>query len=203
MSEESKGLSKEDIQSLVKEEVKEYFRMARPGFEIISNYDTMGHGVGEFALSTDTAQGFSFYKQGNGKLKSNKSMEIMSGYETTSEALAIGIHADNGVIYLRAMNGDLILEGNNVKINTNNGEGTVSINGKKQVSINTPNFKVDSTNTEFVAKMDLSFLGGNTMIHSEMTSVEISNGDDEVLNGDIMSKLLNITDILKKASIWS
>ena len=51
--------------------------------------------------------------------------------------------------------------------------------------------------------MDLSFLGGNTMIHSEMTSVEISNGDDEVLNGDIMSKLLNITDILKRASIWS
>ena len=101
------------------------------------------------------------------------------------------------------MNGDLILEGNNVKINTNSGEGTVSINGKKQVSINTPNFKVDSTNTEFVAKMDLSFLGGNTMIHSEMTSVEVSNGDDEVLNGDIMSKLLNITDILKRASIWS
>ena len=43
--------------------MKEYFRMARPGFEIISNYDTLGHGVGEFALSTDTAQGFSFYKQ--------------------------------------------------------------------------------------------------------------------------------------------
>ena len=154
-------------------------------------------------MSTDTAQGFSFYKQGNGKLKSNKSMEIMSGYETTSDALAIGIHADNGVIYLRAMNGDLILEGNNVKINTNSGDGTVSINGKKQVSISSPNFKVDSTNTEFVAKMDLSFLGGNTMIHSEMTSVEVSNGDDEVLNGDIMSKLLNVTDILKKASIWS
>ena len=126
----------------------------------------------------------------------------MSGYDTTTEALAIGLHADNGVIYLRALNGDLILEGNNVKINTNDGDGTVSINGKKQVYINSPSFKVDSTNTEFVAKMDLSFLGGNTMLHSEMTSLEISNGDDEVLNTDIMSKLLNITDILKKASIW-
>ena len=196
------ALTEEQVKDIVKEEVKEYFRMGRPGFEIVSNYETMGHGFGEFALTTDNQKGVSFYKQGNAKVKSNSSIEIMSGYDTTTEALAIGLHADNGVIYLRALNGDLILEGNNVKINTNDGDGTVSINGKKQVYINSPSFKVDSTNTEFVAKMDLSFLGGNTMLHSEMTSLEISNGDDEVLNTDIMSKLLNITDILKKASIW-
>lgn len=196
------ALTEEQVKNIVKDELTTFFRLSRPGFEIVSNYESLGHGVGEFALTTDSAQGVQWLKQGNCKLLANKSMELVSGEDTTSDALAIGIHADNGVIYLRALNGDLILEGNNVKINTNDGDGTVSINGKKQVYINSPSFKVDSTNTEFVAKMDLSFLGGNTMLHSEMTSVEISNGDDEVLNTDIMSKLLNITDILKKASIW-
>ena len=112
--------------------LRNYFRMSRPGFEITSNADVLNHGVGEFCLTTDTAQGMQFYKQGNMKTKSNKSTELYAGFDSSRDDLAVGIHAENGVIYIRAVNGDLVLQGKNVKIDANDPQGTVSINANKE-----------------------------------------------------------------------
>ena len=34
------ALTEEQVKNIVKEEVKEFFRMGRPGFEILSNYES-------------------------------------------------------------------------------------------------------------------------------------------------------------------
>jgi len=197
------GFTEDQIKGMVREEVRDYFRMSRPGFEITSNSYTLGHGQSEFCLSTDSGQGMHFYKQGNCKMLSSKSFEIYSGAETGKKTTAIVIDADNGDIYIKAENGDLILEGKNVKIQATDASGTISLNSPDKIYNNAPNLKFNGTNVEIIAKFDMSFMGGNTSIHSEMSSLEMSNGDDAILNGDIMDKLLNVSDIIKRAKIWA
>ena len=52
------------VKKLVADEVQNYFRMSRPGFEIASGHKTNGHGVAEYCMTTDTAQGIHFYDDG-------------------------------------------------------------------------------------------------------------------------------------------
>ena len=67
------------VKKLVADEVQNYFRMSRPGFEIASGHKTNGHGVAEYCMTTDTAQGIHFYEDGQCKMSSKKSIEIYSG----------------------------------------------------------------------------------------------------------------------------
>ena len=66
------------VKKLVADEVQNYFRMSRPGFEIASGHKTNGHGVAEYCMTTDTAQGIHFYNDGQCKFVSHKSVEIRS-----------------------------------------------------------------------------------------------------------------------------
>ena len=77
MAKENEEILKQTVKEEVWKHLRNYFRMSRPGFEITSNADVLNHGVGEFCLTTDTAQGMQFYKQGNMKTKSNKSKSIL------------------------------------------------------------------------------------------------------------------------------
>ena len=65
-----------EVERIVKEELEDYFRMARPGFTMSPGHKTSGAGLAEFSLTTDSIQGMHFYRQGNGKMKANKSFEI-------------------------------------------------------------------------------------------------------------------------------
>ena len=56
------------VKKLVADEVQNYFRMSRPGFEIASGHKTNGHGVAEYCMTTDTAQGIHFYNDGQCKI---------------------------------------------------------------------------------------------------------------------------------------
>ena len=203
MAKENEEILKQTVKEEVWKHLRNYFRMSRPGFEITSNADVLNHGIGEFCLTTDTAQGMQFYKQGNMKTKSNKSTEMYAGFDSSRDDLAVGIHAENGVIYIRAVNGDLVLQGKNVKIDANDPQGTVSINANKEIYTQAPKFQAQTTNFTVGSKKNFHIFAGDVKLHSEYVPAELSTGDDYVLNDSLSSKALNVSDIWKDASIWS
>ena len=93
-------MNEEQVKSIVQEELKEYFRESRPGYEIVSNAFDESHGQTEYCMTTDTAQGLHFYKRGHGKLHSNRSMEIISGETAKQANLGVGIRAKHGACLL-------------------------------------------------------------------------------------------------------
>lgn len=191
-------MNEDEIKNLIKEEVREYFRQSFPGFEMVANNETLGHGIGEFCLTTDSAQGIHFYKQGNCKLNANKSFEVYSGSDATDKDLSIGFYSINGNIHLKAPNGDLILEGKNVKIQATGTDGSVSSVAPKVVYSRAPESITEVDKFRVTAANEAEMIGGFCSVHSEAGPVEVSGGDDEILNQDFISQIINIIDKVKK-----
>lgn len=191
-------MNEEEIKNIIREEVRNYFRQSFPGFEMVSNNETVGHGSGEFCLTTDTAQGAHWYKQGNAKVNSNKSFELYSGKNASDKDLAIGIHAHNGNIHIRAINGDLIFEGKNIKINATGSDGAITMTAPKNVFTKAPEIRSEATKIGQFASLDYSVIGGFFDAHSEAGPGNVSGGDDEILNPDFVSQIVNFIDRVKK-----
>ena len=204
----SDGISKEEVQqyvaSAVDSKVREYFRMSRPGFVMQSNVDTEAHGLAEFQLTTDLQQGVHWYRQGNCKVSSNKSFELYSGHDAKKKDIGIMIESRNGDVYIKAENGNLILEGNDVIISTNDAEGQISLDAKsegKTILLQAPNIKIDGDTTSVVGILDLQCIGGHTSIYSHMSDVEISDGSElEIGPGTVLSF---IDKVKKMAALFS
>ncbi len=202
------GLTKEQVQEMidnaVDSKVQEYFRMSRPGFEIASNIETEAHGLAEFQLNTDLHQGVHFYRQGNCKVTSNKSFELYSGHDAKKKDVGILIESKNGDVYIKAESGNLILEGNDVIISTNDAEGQISLDAKnsgKTILLQAPNIKIDGDTTSVVGILDLQCIGGHTSIYSHMSDVEISDGSElEIGPGTVLSF---IDKVKKMAALFS
>ena len=201
----SEGISKEEVQqyvdSAVDSKVREYFRMSRPGFVMQSNVDTEAHGLAEFQLTTDLQQGVHWYRQGNCKVSSNKSFELYSGHDAKKKDIGIMIESRNGDVYIKAENGNLILEGNDVIINTNDGEGQISLTANKTIYQNSPTIKIEGDTTSLLGILDLQCIGGHTSIYSHMSDVEISDGTElEIGPGTVLGF---IDKVKKMAALFS
>ena len=201
----SEGITKEEVQQIIDSavdyKVKEYFRMSRPGFEIASNVETEAHGLAEFQLNTDLQQGIHFYRQGNCKVSSNKSFELYSGHDAKKKDVGIMIEAKNGDVYIKAESGNLVLEGNDVIINTNDSEGQISLTAKKTIFQKSPTIKIEGETTTMLGTLDLQCIGGHTSIYSHMSDVEISDGTElEIGPGTVLGF---IDKIKKMAALFS
>ena len=201
----SEGISKEEVQqyvdSAVDSKVREYFRMSRPGFVMQSNVDTEAHGLAEFQLTTDLQQGVHWYRQGNCKVSSNKSFELYSGHDAKKKDIGIMIESRNGDVYIKAENGNLILEGNDVIINTNDGDGQISLTANKTIYQNSPTIKIEGDTTSLLGILDLQCIGGHTSIYSHMSDVEISDGTElEIGPGTVLQF---IDKVKKMAALFS
>lgn len=171
-------MNEDQIKNLVQEEVKEFFRESRPGYEILSNAMTNAHGQSEYMLTTDTEQSLHFYKRGHCKLGSNKSMEIISGETAKQGNLGVGIRAHHGAIFIDAADGDLILRGRNVKIITaNNDEGQIIMRANKIIDFKAPKLNLDASYIDIKATSDLNLIAGQLVGYSHATDMEFSNGD--------------------------
>ena len=195
-------MTEEEVQKLVKEEfdnlAREYFAMRRPGFNIESGFKTLGHDIAEFCVSTDSGQGMHFYQPGNAKILSNKSVEIYSGRaQSDDEAMTIVLDAKNGCIKITAPNGDLILQGRNVKIEALDADGDISINSKKTVTVDTPEFNADITKCTLSATSDMLLSAGTLELYSE-TGAVTSSGQDPILGPSIVDSIINVADKARK-----
>ena len=193
-----------EVKRIVKEELEDYFRMARPGFTLSSGHKTKGHGLAEFCMTTDSIQGMHFYKQGNVKMKANKSFEIYSGDSLRSVELnrfAIVLDAETGSIKIIAKTGDVVIEGENVKINASD---TIQLNGDRIVDLIAPNVDITGQggNVNIIAHEEIDMIGGSVSIHSESGAPELSGGEDMIANTDLISRIINLIDEIKRIGVF-
>ena len=171
-------MNEEQIKNLVQEEVKEFFRESRPGYEILSNAMTKAHGQSEYMMTTDTEQCLHFYKRGHCKLGSNRSMEIISGETAKQANLGVGIRAKHGAVFIDAADGDLVLRGRNIKIMTNNNsEGQIVLNAAKIIDFKAPKLNLDASYIDIKATSDLNLIAGQLVGYSHATDMEFGSGD--------------------------
>jgi len=187
-----------EIRKEFKDLMEDYFAMRRPGFNIESNFQTKGHGTAEFAVSTDTNQGLHFYQSGNSKYYANKSIELYSGKNASDEdVMTIVLDAINGNIKITAANGDLILQGANVKIEALDADGDVSINTKKTVTVTAPEFNIDSTKTNLSSTSDMLLNAGSLSLYSETGSVMSATGQEPIIAPSILQSIINFAEKAK------
>ena len=193
-----------EVERIVKEELEDYFRMARPVFTMSSGHKTSGHGLAEFSLTTDSIQGMHFYRQGNVKMKANKSFEIYSGDSLRSVELnrfAIVLDAETGSVKIIAKTGDVVIEGENVKINASD---TIQLNGDRIVDLIAPNVDITGQggNVNIIAHEEIDMIGGSVSIHSESGAPELSGGEDMIANTDLISRIINLIDEIKRIGVF-
>ena len=197
-------MTEEEINKRIDERLDEfardYFAMRRPGFNIKSNCMTQSHGLAEFIIATDENQGIQFYKKGNAKVIANKSIEMTAGGEQEdNSAFAIVLDARTGNIKITCPDGDLILEGANVKIRATDADGDVSINSLKTLSTNAPEVSIKGTQTDVTAAAALRLQGGSACeIHAQTGDVNLSSGQDPILAPGLVGKILNSLDRIQK-----
>ena len=185
-------------QEIIDDLEEDYFAMRRPGFNIESNCISQGHGVTELSITTDSDQGIQFYKKGNAKVLANKSVEMVAGGDNKDPtAFAITLDARTGNILISALDGDLILQGANVKILATDADGDVFINSKKTISIDAPEISAKGTKVNLNATSDMNVNGGQTNIYTETGSAMFACGQDPILSPSLLQAIINFADQAK------
>ena len=196
-------LNSEEIQKIVDKIVDEkldnYFRMTRPGFEIVSGHKVPGHDLGEFCMTTDSAQGIHFYQDGQCKISSKKSIEIYSGDKSGDEDFSIVIQTSHGDVKITAKKNDVLIEGNRIMIHASE---LLQLRSAGKIDIAAPSIDLFGDDLNVIAIDTLRLLGGSTELFAD-NSLEISEGVDLLLNTDIVSRLTNLADDIKKLLLFS
>ena len=196
-------LSSEKIQELVEkiieDKLENYFRMSRPGFEIVSGHKVPGHDIGEFCMTTDTAQGIHFYEDGQCKIGSKKSIEIYSGDKAGEDDFAIVIQTSHGDIKITAKQNDVLIQGNRIMIHASE---LLQLRSAGKIDIAAPSIDLFGDDLNVIAIDTLRLLGGSTELFADNT-LEISEGVDLLLNTDIVTRLTNLADDIKKLLLFS
>ena len=196
-------LSSEKIQELVEkiieDKLENYFRMSRPGFEIVSGHKVPGHDIGEFCMTTDTAQGIHFYEDGQCKIGSKKSIEIYSGDKAGEDDFSIVIQTSHGDIKITAKQNDVLIQGNRIMIHASE---LLQLRSAGKIDIAAPSIDLFGDDLNVIAIDTLRLLGGSTELFAD-NSLEISEGVDLLLNTDIVTRLTNLSDDIKKLLLFS
>ena len=197
-------MSEEEIKKLVADEtakqLTEYYRRSYPHFEISSGVESEAHGPTEYCMTTDTYQGIHFYKQGNMKVRSNKSVEIYSGQKATDDDASIHIQSENGYIKIES-DDTLILKGKRVQIISegSSDEDGVFIEGGKRLNVDAGNITLDGDNTNVIAAEEMHINGGSDLsLYSEAAPIQISSGAESIFAGGVTSQIMNVLDKAKK-----
>ena len=197
-------MSEEEIKKLVADEtakqLTEYYRRSYPHFEISSGVESEAHGPTEYCMTTDTYQGIHFYKQGNMKVRSNKSVEIYSGEKATDDTPAIHIQSENGYVKIES-DDTLILKGKRVQIISegSSDEDGVFIEGGKRLNVDAGNITLDGDNTNVIAAEEMHINGGSDLsLYSEAAPIQISSGAESLFAGGVTSQIMNVLDKAKK-----
>lgn len=185
------------INEIVEKKLENYFRQHHNGVEIVCNGPTVGHGIAEYCLTTDTKQGIHIYKKGCMKIGANNSIELRTDTKPKNTDVAITLSSEIGNIVIEAKNGDVVLKGKNVQIESTDASGIVSITSKKTTKLDAPRIDIDGTNVSVLASSEVKVLGAYTTIHGGI-GMEMSEGHEAILNGSLLSKIINGLEDIKK-----
>lgn len=130
-------------------------------------------------------------------MSANKSIEIRSHTKAKNTDTSITIASECGNLVIEAKNGDVVLKGKNVQIEATDKDGIVFIKSAKTIRTEAPRVDIQGTTVNVLADLDLLCCGANTTMRGEI-SMGMSEGHEEILNGSLLSKIINGLDEIKK-----
>ena len=180
-------MTEEEVKKLFKDEFERYFRETHGTFVVEGGCPTDRHEPAEYSMTTQSAQGISFYEGGIGKMRAGKNLEIYSGDdssigngEVTGEGgNAFKVECKNGRIVLIAKSSDIELRGRNISlVATKN----IHLDAKINTTIETGNdmniWAKNDMNLD--SNKELFINGGNAVgIHCEADFIQTTSGRDE------------------------
>ena len=175
------------IKEIFKDEFERYFRETHGTFVIEGGCPTDRHEPCEYSMTTQSAQGISFYEGGIGKMRAGKNLEIYSGDDasigdgkvTGEGGNAFKLECKHGRIVLIAKSSDIELRGRNISlVATKN----IHLNAKINTTIDTGNdmniWAKNDMNLD--SNKELFINGGNAVgIHCEADFIQTTSGRDE------------------------
>ena len=175
------------IKEIFKDEFERYFRETHGTFVIEGGCPTDRHEPCEYSMTTQSAQGISFYEGGIGKMRAGKNLEIYSGDDasigdgkvTGEGGNAFKLECKHGRIVLIAKSSDIELRGRNISlVATKN----IHLNAKINTTLETGNdmniWAKNDMNLD--SNKELFINGGNAVgIHCEADFIQTTSGRDE------------------------
>ena len=145
-------------------------------------------------MTTDTAQGIHFYQDGQCKMSSKKSIECVSGNKSGEDDFAIVIQTSHGDVKITAKQNDVVIQGNRIMIHASE---LLQLRSATKIDIGAPSVDITGDDINAIGIDTLRLLGGSTELFAD-NSLDISEGVDLLLNTDIVSRLTNLADDIKK-----
>lgn len=174
---------------------KEYYEK-KPGFVIKSGTKDAAGKTIDFAIHTDTGQGFEYTIDGLKLDACNKTSYEVCGQDAKDKEPAKIIRAIKGDIIIEALTGDLVLRGMNIRIEAKDGVGEITINSVKQVSINSPIVNVKGSNVNTVASNSASIAAQAVDTVGNIQNTQAAAVD--IGQSSILGKLLGILTKFRK-----
>jgi hypothetical protein len=177
------------------EQPKEYLDK-KPGFVIKSGIkDAAGDEV-DFSIITDNGQGFEYRVNGVKLDHCNAQSYEECGKDVQAGTPAKIIRATRGNIVIEALDGDIILRANNIRIQAKDGSGEVTINSTKQIALNSPIVNAKSSNLNLVASNSASIAAQATDTVGNIQNTQAASVD--IGQASLLGKLLGVLTKFKK-----
>lgn len=174
---------------------KEYYEK-RPGFVVKSGTkDAVKRSI-DYAVFTDSGQGFEYTKEGiKIDVCKGTSLEV-TGIDVKEGEPGKIIDAKGGDIIIQALDGDITLKARNIRIVALDGSGEITLNAGKQIHTNAPitSMKGAISNTVMTNSASTGALTTDTTGVMQNTQ---SSGAEEG-EGSILSKLLSLAKKFQK-----
>lgn len=178
------------------EQPKEYYEK-KPGFVVKSG--TVNKTTGkttDYSVITDNLQGFIFTTDGEHQQMTRKTSYELSGIDGKDGVPGKVIRVKKGDIVIEAMDGDVIIRGNNVRIVALDGAGEVTVNPGKQFSVNAPVTSIKGGVGNMVMTNSAS-IGAQSVDTNGNIQNSAANGAEES-QGSILSQLLGVLKKFQK-----
>jgi hypothetical protein len=156
---------------------KEEYVDKKPGFAVKSGCKDLSGRIIDYAVITDASQGFQYTMDGNKYDECDGTSYETCGFKGQSKLPAKVLRAVRGDIHIEALDGDIILKGNNIRIVATDGSGEVTISSLKNVTVKSPIANIDGTNVNITGKNNVSLGGGSTEIFGKMSESQVKGTD--------------------------
>jgi hypothetical protein len=170
----------------------------KPGHVIKSGgvKDITGQPI-DYAVFTDNGQGIIFNENGDHKQHCRKTSYDLSGTDPNMDKndYAKVIRAKKGDIQIEALDGDIVIKANNIRIVGLDGNSEVTITSGKHVSINSPIQSFKGTNMNTVMSNSVS-LGAQT-VESTGNIQNATNNAAEEKQASILTQILGVVKKFK------
>jgi len=141
---------------------KEYYEK-KPGYVVKSGTkDQILKQTIDYSITTDNGQGFMFLQNGNYYEQCKQVSYEISGCDPNKpvpdKQPAKIIRTQTGDIIIEAMSGDVIIRGKNIRIESTDGNGEVTLNSPKIMNLKSPITNIQSTNTTILGSNNITLV---------------------------------------------